>query len=63
MAGIRPLDNAAPAGLPDSIEKALYTICSLFAICSFWGTGWWPVSTISASAGVPGGGPFHNGLA
>jgi len=45
MAGIPRADNAGlPAGLP-GLKEAMYTICSQFAICSFWGSGYWPVST------------------
>src|SRR6185437_10068004 len=34
MAGIRPPDNATPVAPPELTEERLYTICSLFAICS-----------------------------
>jgi hypothetical protein len=55
MTGIRGSHKRAalPALRPFSIEKPLYTICSLFAICSFSGTSpglfdpWWPVLKIA----------------
>jgi hypothetical protein len=63
MTGIRGSHKRAalPALRPFSIEKPMYTICSMFAICSFAKTGtglffdpWWPVLKMGVACfGLP----------